>query len=172
MRDARWECLLKWDKMLEKRFWFLSTSDYFESRVFFYSRSVSLHSRSVFMYSKKCLSILILFKLSTVQSILLLVRSNLIDKDWISLSVCLLNMRISVSLYSHSCSHSIETTVSFIRGDRLIYSEWSFRSLSVIVINQSSSSSIMIWSHLRHTASTSSTQSSCLRVCWLRSDFR
>jgi hypothetical protein len=53
---------------------------------------------------------------------LITVESNSIDKDWISLSVCLLNVRISVPLYSHSCSHSVEAIVSYIRDDRLIYS--------------------------------------------------
>jgi hypothetical protein len=28
MRDAKWKCLFKWDKMLEKRFWFLFICDY------------------------------------------------------------------------------------------------------------------------------------------------
>jgi hypothetical protein len=56
---------------------------------------------------------------------LITVESNLIDKDWISLSVYLLNVRISIPLYSHLCSHSAEAIVSFIRSDRFIYSEWS-----------------------------------------------
>jgi hypothetical protein len=56
---------------------------------------------------------------------LITVESNLIDKDWIALSVYLLNVRISVFLYSHSCSHSVEAIVSYIRDDRFIYSEWS-----------------------------------------------
>jgi hypothetical protein len=63
MRDAKWKCLLEWDKMLEKRFWLLFTCDYFKSKVFFYQRNVFLYSRSVFMYSKKCFSILILLLL-------------------------------------------------------------------------------------------------------------
>jgi membrane-associated HD superfamily phosphohydrolase len=47
--------------MLEKRFWILSTYDYFRSKVFFYSKNVFLYSRSVFMYLKKCLFILTLY---------------------------------------------------------------------------------------------------------------
>jgi hypothetical protein len=72
MRNAKWKCLLEWDKMLEKRFWFLSTCDYFRSKMFFYQRNVSLYSRDVFMYSKKCLFILIL--LLCVLSFILLIN--------------------------------------------------------------------------------------------------
>ncbi len=55
---------------------------------------------------------------------LITVESNLIGKDWISPSVYLLNVGISVPLYSHLCFHSAEATVSYIRGGRPIYSGW------------------------------------------------
>ncbi len=64
------------------------------------------------------------------------VASNLIDKDWIGPSVYILNVGISVPLYSHSCSHSVETIVSYIRNNSFIYSKWSFHLLRMIVINQ------------------------------------
>ncbi len=65
-RNARWECLFEWDKMLEKKFWFLFTCDYFKSRMFFYQRDVFMYSRNVFMYSKKCLSILTFYLFKTI----------------------------------------------------------------------------------------------------------
>jgi hypothetical protein len=84
-----------------------------------------VHSIYVYIYIDLYICIYMLNIYYMICMHIYVVESNLIDKDWISSSVYLLNVKISVFLYNHLCSHSAETIVSYIRDDWLIYSEWS-----------------------------------------------